>query len=140
MLNLDDTEEDTMTTLDDLLAGTETAYREHLCLLGSNAGHPVLVVSMPALDAVETTTVYNDPENNDEAAQRELNEGHANGLASYTLHAAAVAGITECERLGRPVPQEWRTVLALMGPQKVFALAPWTANLRAMSRSRRSVA
>lgn len=135
MLSLDDTEEDKMTTLDDLLAGTDTAFREHLSLLGSNAGHPVLAISMPALEAADTTTVYNDPDNGDEAAQRELNEAHANGLASYTIHAAAVAGVAECERLGRPVPQEWRNVLDLMGPQKVFALAPWTANLRDVDRN-----
>ncbi|MCA0029251.1 DNA sulfur modification protein DndB [Mesorhizobium sp. B263B2A] len=135
MLNFDDTEEDKMATFEDLLAGTETQFREHLAILGSNAGHAVLAVSMPALEAAETTTVYNDPENSDEAAQRELNEAHANGLASYTLHAAAVAGIAECERLGRPVLQEWRNVLALMGPQEVFALAPWTANLRGVDRN-----
>ena len=128
-------QEPNMTSLDDLLAGTDTVYREHVCLLGSNAGHPVLVISMPAVDAVETTTVYNDPENADEAAQRELNEAHANGLAAYTLHAAAVAGLAECERRKVSVVTEWRSTVDLMGPQGVFALAPWTSNLRGVDRN-----
>lgn len=135
MTLFDDTTEEKMTSLDDLLAGTDTVYREHVCLLGSNAGHPVLVMSLPAMEAVDATTVYNDPENEDEAAQRELNEPHANGLAAYTLHSAAAAGIAECERRNMPVPQEWRQTLALMGPQGVFALAPWTANLRGIDRN-----
>lgn len=135
MLTFDDSTEDRMTSLDDLLAGTDTVYREHVCLLGSNAGHPVLVISLPAMEAVDMTTVYNDPGNQDEAAQRELNEAHANGLATYTLHAAAVAGVAECERRNVPVRQEWRNTLDLMGPQGVFALAPWTANLRGVDRN-----
>lgn len=135
MLNFDEAKEDNMTSLDDLLAGTDTVFREHLCLLGSNAGHAVLVVSLPVMDAVDTTTVYNDPDNQDEAAQRELNEGHANGLCSYIIHAAAAAGIAECERRNQTIPQEWRNALDLMGPQEVFALAPWTANLRGVDRN-----
>lgn len=135
MLTFENPTEDKMTSLDDLLAGTDTVFREHVCLLGSNAGHPVLVISLPAMEAVDMTTVYNDPANEDEAAQRQLNESHANGLATYTLHAAAVAGVAECERRSLPVPQEWQSTVALMGPQRVFALAPWTANLRGVDRN-----
>lgn len=135
MFNFDHPTETDMTSLDDLLAGTDSVTREFACLLGSNSGHPVLVINLPAFEAVETTTVYNDPNDEDETAQRELSEAHANGLAAYVLQAAAVAGLKDRERRKLPVPAEYKHLIDLMGPQEVFALAPWTANLRGVDRN-----
>ena len=134
MFDFNNPTENDMTSLDDLLAGTDNASRDYAAFVGSNTGHAVLAINLPAMEAVDTTTVYNDPENEDETAQRELNETHANGLAAYVLHAAAVAGVTERERRKQSVPQEFRNLVEMMGPQSVFALAPWTANLRGVTQ------
>lgn len=119
-----------MTTLEDLLSGPETSIREFIAPLGNNAGRPTLSLTLPLPEASAFTQVYNDPTDPDSAAQRDLNEAHANGLGHYWIHAATVAAANERRRKGLAVPAEYEATARLMGPQRVFVVSPWTANVR----------
>src|SRR5262245_4007277 len=115
MLNFEDTQEENVTSLDDLLSGTASSVSEYVALVGSNAGRPALAITVTMPEAIKKTQVYNDPDHPEESAQRELNDSHANGLAAYVLHSAANAAVAERKRLGKVVPAEFQQIVDLMG-------------------------
>lgn len=121
-----------VTSLADLLSQTTSGDRTFIGVYGNNMGHPTLSITLPVAEAIERTTVYNDP-NSDERAQRELNEPHAHGLAQFWAHAAVTAALKEPGVAGTSTEAALRTLKGAMGPQLAFASSPWTANVRGVN-------
>lgn len=121
-----------VTSLADLLSATNVAERPYLGIFGNNMGHPTLSITLPISEAIERTTVYNDP-NSEERAQRELNEPHAHGLAQFWLHASVTAALSDPSVSGTAIEVALLTLKESMGPQRAFASSPWTANVRGVN-------
>lgn len=120
------------TSIADLLAGGPAVERPFIGVLGNNMGHPSLSLTLTVAEAIERTTVYNDP-NSDDRAQRELNEPHAHGLAQFWLHAAVGAAMQDPAIRGTATEAALYDLKGSMGPQTSFASSPWTANVRGVN-------
>lgn len=120
------------TSLADLLSATTAIERPFIGIFGNNMGHPTLSITLSVNEAIERTTVYNDP-NSDERAQRELNEPHAHGLAQFWLHAAVTAALSDPKVKGTGTEAALQSLKGSMGPQRAFASSPWTANVRGVN-------
>lgn len=119
--------------------------KSYYCLVGGNLGNTTLKFNMKLTDFIENARIYNakvitaDEESAEGAggdryldldAQRPLHEGHAKGLALFTLMGLVDTSIKIREKRGIDVPKSVLNMQEQLGVSEYSALQPFVVNIR----------
>lgn len=127
--------------LDDLLSAGDTTEKAYKVFVGHNLGHRVFLMQIPMHEFREISEVANDPgrDGADGVAQRKLDPGHAQKLATYILKGLVQGAISRRAALNKEENPALRILLERMGRQPYMSLQPLVANIRTAPESGKSI-